>query len=537
MAKFLNKKEQVYDLQLTSYGHYLMSIGSFKPVYYSFLDSNILYDKRHAEAYYKSSDSLDGVSTLTNTNIIAEQQNEIHKRIKQDTQYLETIVHFDDVERAVGAAAPGDPTRDFTGTELSSLSEEAGTLNRWFAIDVLPTKIRPATDRFRMNSVIGDALFVGASQTMPAWKVAVLNGEIHSSSYYDPKTNELVPQVDINLNYTKKTENQSFNIDPKDTFSMRSTVGPFVDQKQIVLDKQDGLIYIEEVNTEILNENFEIEVFEETVPAKLESAGIQMNILSDDVDDYDGLILQMEDGMHNRILLRFSKSIATADVGGARIGRSFPTGYGGPWQTEYFIGIKEADGISGEAARSLIAEAVEYTFGVANRNGDIGISAAIQAGFYINFVQLLKGKSGNSPVTSITPTSLASSLDTLFKFNKVGTIRSTAIPSIFVGGTDSPAVLERRFFEKKTEQMSDGFMMYESPPERFGATYNSGAVEYYFDILIDSEIDSSFACKGSEVFNKSSYYLDLDFDCNTEKEDTLFYDIYGKVTEPDICLD
>ena len=85
--------------------------------------------------------------------------------------------------------------------------------------------------------------------------------------------------------------------------------------------------------------------------------------------------------------------------------------------------------------------------------------------------------------------------------------------------------------------MSDGFMMYESPPERFGATYNSGAVEYYFDILIDSEIDSSFACKGSEVFNKSSYYLDLDFDCNTEKEDTLFYDIYGKVTEPDICLD
>jgi len=47
MAKFLNKKEQVYDLKLTSYGHYLLSIGTFKPVYYTFLDDNIIYDKSY----------------------------------------------------------------------------------------------------------------------------------------------------------------------------------------------------------------------------------------------------------------------------------------------------------------------------------------------------------------------------------------------------------------------------------------------------------------------------------------------------------
>ena len=41
MAKFLNKKEQVYDLKLTSYGHYLLSVGKFKPVYYEFFDDNI----------------------------------------------------------------------------------------------------------------------------------------------------------------------------------------------------------------------------------------------------------------------------------------------------------------------------------------------------------------------------------------------------------------------------------------------------------------------------------------------------------------
>ena len=47
MAKFLNKKEQVYDLKLTSYGHYLMSMGIFEPVYYAFFDDNIIYDSAY----------------------------------------------------------------------------------------------------------------------------------------------------------------------------------------------------------------------------------------------------------------------------------------------------------------------------------------------------------------------------------------------------------------------------------------------------------------------------------------------------------
>ena len=48
MAKFLNKKEQVFDLKLTSYGNYLLSQGNFKPVYYAFYDDNVVYDIQHA---------------------------------------------------------------------------------------------------------------------------------------------------------------------------------------------------------------------------------------------------------------------------------------------------------------------------------------------------------------------------------------------------------------------------------------------------------------------------------------------------------
>ena len=42
MTKFIDKKEQVFDLKLTTYGHHLLSTGKFKPTYYAFCDDNVL---------------------------------------------------------------------------------------------------------------------------------------------------------------------------------------------------------------------------------------------------------------------------------------------------------------------------------------------------------------------------------------------------------------------------------------------------------------------------------------------------------------
>ena len=40
------------------------------------------------------------------------------------------------------------------------------------------------------------------------------------------------------------------------------------------------------------------------------------------------------------------------------------------------------------------------------------------------------------------------------------------------------------------------------------------------------------------MFNRSSYYVDLDFDCESEKtSDAMYNDIYGIATEPEICRD
>ena len=67
MAKFINKKEQVFDLQLTTYGRKMLSVSSFKPTYYAFFDDNVVYDGDYI-----------GLND--------EKQNEINTRIKDDTQ-------------------------------------------------------------------------------------------------------------------------------------------------------------------------------------------------------------------------------------------------------------------------------------------------------------------------------------------------------------------------------------------------------------------------------------------------------------------
>jgi len=109
------------------------------------------------------------------------------------------------------------------------------------------------------------------------------------------------------------------------------------------------------------------------------------------------------------------------------------------------------------------------------------------------------------------------------------------------GGTDIKETLEKKYFENTPEQIVDGMMMSATPVEKIydKANLTTSSVEYYFDILSDNVINEEFACKGADVFNKESLYVSLDFDCDSlkEKQDIMYNDIYGPVTEPEICQD
>jgi len=339
MAKFINKKEQVWDFQLTTYGRHSLSVGNFKPTYYAFYDDNVIYDSRYT-----------GDSTT-------EPQNDIHTRIKRETEYLEGLTLFEEVEQTAQYSDGGTISYEVGSAQGTSLKRQLGK------------------EIFKFDSAIGDAYLDAATNMAPAWKVVALQSEITSSAIKDTTNDQGIPQVNINANYVKKATpvltlmqklQSELNSGVRDNYTKS-----FIDDKTIVLESNDPLIYVEEPNTQLLTENFSLEVFE------------------------------------------------------------------------------------------------------------------------------------------------------------VITVQGTA--------TSPPEKLERKFFEKHIPQIVDGIMVSARPIKNPMQELTTDSVEYYFDVLTDQEINQKIACRGSEIFNKQSYYIDLDFECDKSTDKKSIFDIYGAVTEPEIC--
>lgn len=331
MAKFIDKKERVIDFKLTSYGNYLLSIGNFKPTYYTFLDDNVVYDSE----YFGRT---------------GEKQNDIQKRIKEDTQYLESLVLFEEIGK-----------NTLPATEMN-----------FFQSDVTPQQKTTRIDEFRLNSIIGDSFVAEDKQKVPSWKVVSLRSDISSSTAIDGVNGTQIPQINITASYFKKiAEVAEYNeriLNTSIAPDLESVSEVFADGKVIYLEMSEPVIYVEEANTEILNQNFDIEVFE------------------------------VQDGI-----------------------------------------------------------------------------------------------------------------------------------------TASGEKLIRKYFQDKQEQIVDDYMVAANPVTNPEDLITDDAIEKFFSVLVDGEIDEKTACKLASVFNKESFLIDLDFDCDKVIQEELFYDIYGSETEAEIC--
>ena len=465
MAKFLNKKEQVYDLQLTSYGRYTLSIGSFKPTYYAFYDDNIIYDFDYARATGSVPPGF-----LSGT---TEPQNEIHKRIKQDTQYLESFILFEDVEET-----------------KQIISWEDGNFNT----DINPTKRDPRKDVFRYNTSIGDAFLDGDANVAPAWKIVTLQGEIMSVDLEDATGSTRVPQLNIQANYTKKVVDYNININPSSFEEIVAVAGPFADGKQIQVVAEDILVYGEEVNTELLMENFDVEIFEivdDTASQASGSITINGTIYNEDM-------VTINDGI-NTVTFEFDND---SSVSGSNTAITFiPSESGAP---------------------ATIAKAFKKAIEKSVLNIDFGDNDPQGFGAYatLSLTNRKVGVGGNQSISASNTNSRGPSTSVLG----------------MAGGVDGNNVLSRKYFQKEDTQIQDGYMTAEKPTQVTTETLTTASVEYWFDFLADQQVDQKLACKGAEIFNKTSYYVDIDFDCE-EDEEVLYYDIYGAATEPEICQD
>ena len=283
--EFFDKKQDVIDLVVTTYGKFLLSEGRFDPQYYSFFDDDILYDSTFAGTENEIQNNIEGrIQDLT-------------ARTKQPTVYT-------GVESTVSSNV---------ATIRAAISAAYGTYDPPFAVqDTLFTTIynqeilQPTGDRFEfLSTPIGTSEL--SSDKYPAWNLSMTTGLMSSSADYlvTPKRGltgsggelaeryEQIPQINVTLPYnlyvgninhsangSLLTDNQDSIAYASDTFPLPENIPTLEVNGEIIpsqfteisspvfpngvfLALKDGRIVISllEANSPFKKENFEIQVF------------------------------------------------------------------------------------------------------------------------------------------------------------------------------------------------------------------------------------------------------------------------------------
>ncbi len=151
---FFNKKEDVLKIELTPHGRKMLSMGKLKPMYYTFLDDDILYDGAQGGVSENNSQSKD--------------------RILSETPYMK-------------------PQTNYKGVDTSLRNED--------------NKVEQVT---YLQQIIGSN---NTAETRAAgWNVTTLLGEIESSSKAltgSSIASQPIPQLEFEVNYTMSVGNQS----------------------------------------------------------------------------------------------------------------------------------------------------------------------------------------------------------------------------------------------------------------------------------------------------------------------------------------
>ena len=212
---FFNKKEEVIEIELTSYGKGLLAKGKLRPSYYAFFDDDIVYDS----SYGAASGSAD-------------------ERIRNETPRPRVQYNYTSVEDVKSSREELVPTR-----------EE----------DVLRNILVQEQRRRDAFPPIGTS--ANSTTYHPSWKTYMLQGKLDSSSPHIDVDGSIIqtPQLEVEQrNFTYKAI--------KDTDSNSSLYGYiFPDGSSVTLKEDENnefLLLLQESNASSDSENFLIEVYE-----------------------------------------------------------------------------------------------------------------------------------------------------------------------------------------------------------------------------------------------------------------------------------
>ena len=193
--EFFNRKENVIDIQMTSYGKHLLSMGKFKPAFYSFHDNDVIYNSKFG-----------GFDEL---------QSEAQGRIFE-TPRIKTQACFESAQTRIEKMTNMNHL-DYNNSELfqyvdqSVLEDMALNLS-----DYQPTQ----TKYYSLGGRIGTSRLT--SNFAPSWNVNFVEGSILNPQdnilYYTTASisTELIPQINIETPLLLDIqENNSDNNSPK----------------------------------------------------------------------------------------------------------------------------------------------------------------------------------------------------------------------------------------------------------------------------------------------------------------------------------
>lgn len=599
MAKFLDNKERVLDLRLTSYGKYLLSVGKFKPHSYAFFDDNVIYDGEYAGA----------------TN---EAQNAIHGRIKKETPYLESMVHFEEIEKQSEikqdpSMAAGDPysrialareyfsemtayaqsyrvlgwkraddivagaylidgdaedpygaleaaedaaaragivdlgSGTFTGTaeEATAYAKQVPIVN-FFHGDVFPTEYLPRKDIFKIDQAIGDASLSSLETNVaPAWKVVVLNGKIKN---FEP----VKAKMDIIFLYNPiPAAGQEFTLTDIDG---NAQVFKFVNSSitdRYVRESPSGKVRISITGitaaTPTAVETLLNRIALSITGAQLEGL-ININVLGtvllgDPIANPAGIISleQYRGGTRGNI----DHSSTLASIDGVFLDPWGPRANKFAGGLESTVDITERDMVFPSGSNNIpqLNIEVDYQKNVytkENLSVQFGDPTEVvnRTGLFLDdkYVQV----DSQNPMVYIDEvnTEIMNKNFEVEVFLVTGSSDNIGYNKDGVWGHIEPTYqLIKKYFASPKEQIVDGRMMTSHPYDYGSPDIDTSSVEYYFNFMRDAETNKEIVCKHVQEYNKSSYYIDLDLDCESESGQEFYNDIYGSEVVPEICLD
>tara|TARA_A100001515_G_scaffold55781_1_gene43999 strand:- start:320 stop:1354 length:1035 start_codon:yes stop_codon:yes gene_type:complete len=220
--EFFDKKEEVMEIQLTSYGKELLSKGNFKPFYYAFFDEGVMYDGARGG--------------------LTEVQNDIQKRIKDETPFQKDTKEYTSPDNIVRAKelVPND-------------------------VDVRQISL------FDFDSSYENQLGMSKnnSDKAPAWKISTLQSRTTGSVTYltASATSRVlpIPQIDIDLESIKyhTSVKPAGNTEQPDECDFATTYSDiFPDGTSLSIEEGVILLKVNEENAASLKDNFQIELFE-----------------------------------------------------------------------------------------------------------------------------------------------------------------------------------------------------------------------------------------------------------------------------------